>query len=207
MTTISERSPLNILKVRHKSTLKDHTLAFYLDREYKAKFKSEFYKGKILKIAGASYSHNKIATNILVSLSNKIKNLTKKFVALNSDQKVYIPSKNSVLYPDALVIAEKPEFWEGRKDIITNPLIIVEVLSPSSQLYDVFDKFHLYQELPTFTEYIIVSQSANSIEQWFRKDLNTWIKSEMNSMDQVLKVNSLSFEIPLSEIYEDVEFE
>ncbi|MBK7635273.1 MAG: Uma2 family endonuclease [Saprospiraceae bacterium] len=207
MVTISKIAYSETAKHRRRLKLKDHTLEYYLQREEKAKYKSEYYNGKIVKMAGATYNHNKLATNVLVSLSINIKKLQKKFVALNSDQKVYIPSRNSVLYPDALVIADKPEFWQGRKDVITNPLVVVEVLSPSTQTFDVFQKFHLYQELPSFCEYIIVSQTGVAIEQWYRKYLNTWVKSEMNSPDQQLKIYSLSIDIPLSEIYDDVEFE
>jgi Uma2 family endonuclease len=207
MTTISKLAYSESAKMRRRSKLKEHTLDYYLQREEKAKFKSEFYNGKIIKMAGATYNHNKLATNILVSLSMGVKKLNKKFIALNSDQKVFIPSKNSVFYPDALVIADKPGFWHERKDIITNPLVVVEVLSPSSKPYDVFEKFHLYQELPSFCEYIIISQSEVAIEQWYRKDIDTWVKSEMNVLDQFLKMPSLSIEIPLSEIYDEIEFE
>ena len=207
MATISKIAYSETAKHRRRLKLKDHTLEYYLQREEKAKYKSEYYNGKIVKMAGATYNHNKLATNVLVSLSINIKKLQNKFVALNSDQKVYIPSRNSVLYPDALVIADKPEFWQGRKDVITNPLVVVEVLSPSTQTFDVFQKFHLYQELSSFCEYIIVSQTGVAIEQWYRKDINSWLKSEMNSPDQHLKIHSLAIEIPISEIYDDVEFE
>ena len=207
MATISKVGYSETTKLRRRSALKDHTLEYYLQREEKAKYKSEYYNGKIVKMAGASTNHNQISAQITSSLITRIKLLANKFKVYNSDQKVYIPSRNSVLYPDALVIADRPEFWQGRKDIITNPLVVVEVLSPSTHSLDAFQKFHLYQELPSFKEYIIVSQTGVAIEQWYRKDINTWVKSEMNSPDQQLKIYSLSIDIPLSEIYDDVEFE
>ena len=175
MATISKIAYSETAKHRRRLKLKDHTLEYYLQREEKAKYKSEYYNGKIVKMAGATYNHNKLATNVLVSLSINIKKLQNKFVALNSDQKVYIPSRNSGLYL-------------------------------GNQFY-VFQKFHLYQELPSFCEYIIVSQTGVAIEQWYRKDINSWLKSEMNSPDQHLKIHSLAIEIPISEIYDDVEFE
>lgn len=207
MTTISKSPYSESAKIRRRSKLKDHTLEYYLQREEKAKFKSEFYNGKIIKMAGATTNHNQISAQITSSLITRTKRLENKYKVYNSDQKVFIPSKNSVFYPDALVIADKPEFWHQRKDIITNPLVVVEVLSPSSKPYDVFEKFHLYQELPSFCEYIIISQSEIAIEQWYRKDIDTWVKSEMNALEQFLKIPSLNIEIPLSEIYDDIEFE
>ncbi|MBK8627706.1 MAG: Uma2 family endonuclease [Saprospiraceae bacterium] len=207
MTTISKLAYSESAKMRRRSKLKEHTLEYYLQREEKAKFKSEFYNGKIIKMAGATTNHNQISAQITSCLITRTKRLENKYKVYNSDQKVFIPSKNSVFYPDALIIADKPEFWHQRKDIITNPLVVVEVLSPSSKPYDVFEKFHLYQELPSFCEYIIISQSEVAIEQWYRKDIDTWVKSEMNALDQFLKMPSLSIEIPLSEIYDDIEFE
>lgn len=182
------------------------TVEQYFKREEKAKNKSHFINGEIIKMAGGSFNHNKIATNILVGFANRIKKLREKYHALNSDQKVYIPSKNSFLYPDALVISGQPEYWEDRKDTITNPLIIVEVLSDATEKFDFFQKFYLYQEIPSFQEYIIVSQKQVAIEQWYKSGENTWTKSNVDSNDGVLKIKSIPIEIPLSEIYDDVEF-
>lgn len=183
-----------------------YTVDQYFKREEKSKSKNHFINGEIIKIAGASFNHNKIATNVLVGFANRIKKLREKYHALNSDQKVYIPSKKSFLYPDALVISGQPEYWEDRKDTITNPLIIVEVLSDATEKFDFFQKFYLYQEIPTFQEYIIVSQKQEAIEQWYKSGENTWTKSNVDSKYGVLKIKSIDIEIPLSEVYDDIEF-
>ena len=83
---------------------------------------------------------------------------------MNSDQKIRIDSEDTTVYPDALVICEKPEFWNGREDIIVNPFVIVEVLSKSTQNYDRGEKFMLYQRLPSLKEYIVVEQHTPLVE-------------------------------------------
>jgi Uma2 family endonuclease len=182
------------------------TVEQYFKREEKSKYKSHFINGEIIKMAGGSFNHNQISAQIISSFIVKIKLLSEKYKVSNSDQKVFIPSKNSFLYPDALVISGQPEYWEDRKDTITNPLIIVEVLSDATEKFDFFQKFYLYQEIPSFQEYIIVSQKHIAIEQWYKSGENTWTKSNVDSNDGILKIKSIPIEIPLSEIYDDVEF-
>ena len=128
----------------------NYTLAEYLLREARVASKHEFYNGLIIKMAGAKFKHNAIASNTLSALNAALKTLEKKYWAINSDQKVYLESENIALYPDALVICEKPEYWNGREDLLTNPLLIVEVASKTTRQYDRGEKFMLYRSLPSF---------------------------------------------------------
>jgi len=132
--------------------------------------------------------------------------LKNRFTAINSDQKIWIPKLNSVLYPDALVISGQPDYYTNRKDIICNPLVVVDVLSPKSQTYDLFEKFGLYQSLPSFMEYIIVSQSNAEVVKWYKVAENTWQKTEYTAISENVDLQSLGVSIPLSDIYYDVEF-
>ncbi len=206
MSTVKDTP--KVIKFRRSPSKKPKlfTVEQYFAREQKSEYKNHFINGEIIKMAGGSFNHNKIATNILVGFANRIKKLERKYHALNSDQKVYIPSKNSFLYPDALVISGQPEYHEDRKDTITNPLIIVEVLSDATEKFDFFQKFYLYQEIPSFQEYVIVSQKQAAIEQWHKSGKDTWTKSNVSSIEEVLKIKSIAIEIPLLEIYDDVAF-
>jgi len=195
-----------LLKYKKRASLKSYPLDVYLQREEKSKYKSEFYDGKIVKMAGATFIHNKIATNILTEITVRLKGLKNRFTAINSDQKIWIPKLNSVLYPDALVISGQPEYYNNRKDIICNPLVVVDVLSPKSQTYDLFEKFGLYQSLPSFMEYIIVSQSNAEVVKWYKVAENTWQKTEYTAISENVDIQSLGVSIPLSDIYYDIEF-
>lgn len=105
----------------------------YLDRENKSDIKHEFLNGKIRKRPGSSFYHNQITVQISSAILSELENNNKPFRVLSSDQKIYIPQLHQILYPDALVVYQKPEFWNQRKDVLLNPILIVEILSPSTE--------------------------------------------------------------------------
>ncbi len=177
----------------------------YLDKEAKSAEKHEFYNGKIRKMPGSSYNHNKIGANIIIALGQIIENKQLPFEVISSDQKVYIPKLNQVLYPDALVVYQKPEFWNERRDVLLNPILIVEVLSPSSENYDRRDKFMSYKNIPSFREYVIVSQDKMEVETWYREEPFLW--RETNHTDGgSIKLSSIGISIPMDKIYRNIEF-
>lgn len=184
---------------------KSYTLAEYLDKEEMAVNKHQFFNGKIQQMAGAKFKHNQISTNTTFAFKSAIKPLEKKFLVLNSDQKIYIASENIALYPDALVISEKPEFHEGREDLITNPLLIVEVLSKSTQGYNRGEKFMLYQRCPSFQEYILIEQETLKVESWCRIKENTWERTFETDRSKSLAIRSIGVELSLEDGYADVE--
>ena len=105
------------------------TLEEYLEREKRTKYKHEYYDGKIVRMAYSIAPHNEIAINISTAIKIAIKGLPKKYRVFNSDQKIYFPELNHGAYADVLVVCEQPEFWQDNDLLITNPLLIVEVLS------------------------------------------------------------------------------
>lgn len=185
---------------------KIYTLEDYLLREERSTTKHEFYNGQIIPMPGSKYHHNKVATNIIIALDKGISNLNKYYEVINSDQKVYIEAENTAVYPDALVISEKPEFWQGRTDLITNPIVIVEVLSKSTRKYDLKDKFSLYQLIPSFKEYITVEPNKPQVQAWFMQDEETWKVHKANDLSQHILIRSLGIEIALKDIYRNIEF-
>jgi Uma2 family endonuclease len=185
---------------------KVYTFEEYLRREEKAVEKHEFYQGKIIKMPGGTDIHSEIAGNMIATIKVAVRPLPRKFKVYTSDLKIRIESLDSGVYPDALVICEKPEYWQDRHDVIVNPLVIIEVLSPSTQTYDRMGKFDLYKELPSFQEYVLVSTNNFSVETRFREEPDLWrIKTETN-IENVVNLRSLGVSISMADIYENIVF-
>lgn len=181
---------------------KTYSLAEYLAKEEQSIHKHEFYNGQIIRMPGSKYKHNQIATNITRFLGNEVEKIEDKtFLVLNSDQKIYIPAENVSLYSDALVISEKPIFWENREDLLLNPLVIVEVASKGTRGYDRGEKFMLYKNIPSFKEYVLIEQDKHSVETWFRQDAETWKVNTVEGIDAVVSLRSIEVSLALKDIY------
>lgn len=192
--------------LRKPRSNKIYTHEEYLRFEEKSKGKNEFYKGLIIPMAGAKLRHNQIATNITTAIKIAVRGLVHRYIVLNSDQKIRIEAEDTTVYPDALVICEKPEFWNGREDVIVNPFMIVEVLSKSTQNYDRGEKFMLYQRLPSLKEYVVVEQHTPLVESWYQIEENTWQKTAAHGTEGVLSLRSLGVTLRLDEVYEHITF-
>ncbi|MEY4903963.1 MAG: hypothetical protein RLZZ292_1778 [Bacteroidota bacterium] len=201
MTTLAAPRPL----VDKKRGDTYYSLEEYLRREERNTYKSEFFNGQIIRMPGGKTSHNLIANNISTALRYTIKNSNLDFITFNSDQKIYIPNQEIVVYPDALVISEKPEYWNNRKDLITNPLLVVEVLSKSTRGYDKGEKFMHYRTLPSFKEYVLIEQDECKVEIWFRAKENTWEITTVTDNDALIYLNAIGISISISDIYENIE--
>jgi Uma2 family endonuclease len=185
---------------------KVYTFDEYLRREEKAVEKHEFYNGKIIKKQGKTDIQSEISVNITATLKLTVRPLPRKFKVYTSDLKIRIESMDVGVYPDALVICEETEFWNNRRDVIVNPLVIVEVLSPSTQAYDRMGKFELYKLLPSFQEYVLVNSDKHSVETRFQEETDLWrIKTETN-VENAVTLRSLGVSISMADIYEDIIF-
>ncbi len=183
-----------------------YTFEEYLRREEKAVEKHEFYNGKIIKMPGGTYIHSQISANAISALKIVVRPLPKKFRVYSSDLKIYIEPSGIGVYPDALVICQEPIFWNNRLDVIVNPLLIVEVLSPSTQSFDRMGKFDLYKSLPSFQEYVLINADKHSIETRFREEPDLWrIKTE-DDINNSVSLRSLGVSISMTDIYEDIIF-
>ncbi len=185
---------------------KKYTLEEYLLRESRSTSKNEFYNGQIVSMPGFKYEHNKITTSVIIALDKAISGLPIYYEVINSDQKVYIEAENTVLYPDALVVCEQPEFWKGRKDLVTNPILIVEVLSGSTRKYDLKDKFLLYQRIPSFKEYILIDPAKPQVQSWFKQDEETWKINRVEDLTKSIRLRALGIDLALSDIYRRMVF-
>lgn len=165
--------------------------------------RSEYMKGKIIGRSGSNLSHNLITGNIVAGLYTRLgKNGC--FIFAN-EMRVSIPSANSYFYPDVGVVCEEPRFEDDVFDILLNPIVVVEVLSPSTEAYDRGDKFAHYRQLESLQEYILVSQDKVRIDHYVRHAAQ-WILTDFQELDQQLPLTSVQCELSLQEIYESVPF-
>jgi Uma2 family endonuclease len=178
----------------------------YLALEEKAAYKHEFFNGKIKQMPGASYQHNVIATNLTTHINNLLEAQTKPFIVCNSDMKIYLPRYRHFVYPDAVVIFERPVFYENRKDIILNPILIVEVLSASTEDYDKGTKFLKYKSLTSFKEYVLVEQDMPEVTCFYRQTEKVWEEASADQLNETIHLKSLDIHLSLGRIYRNIEF-
>lgn len=177
----------------------------YLALEAKAAEKSEYFNGEIFTMAGASLNHNRIINNLYFILRTAFKTLPQlNCEAFTSDIKVWIKQTNAYTYPDILIIQGEPDSVENHNNMITNPKIIIEVLSDSTQSFDRKGKFDIYRTLPSLQEYILISQDKIQIEHFNKIAAKHWEMHEYNETDNSFSLASLPVEIVLQEIYTKV---
>jgi Uma2 family endonuclease len=182
------------------------TMTQYLHFDEQVAEKHEFVNGKLTKMSGGTFNHNQIAANLLALLKNLLKTKAHKYYVLGSDMKIYIPELDNIRYPDVVVIAEKPEFFRRRKDVITNPLLIVEVISPSTSKFDTNGKFEEYQSIPTLQDYVVVSQEAPYVSVFHREAADLWRSQVCKKLSGNVPLKSIEVEMPLVEVFDGVKF-
>ncbi len=154
------------------TTLERISILDYLKRERDSMQKTEYVQGVERKMTGATYNHNCIVVNLIKKISDKIDN--KRYKILSSDQKIWIPEKQAFYYPDVFILTMPPQFYDEKKDIITNPICIFEVLCESTRNYDKAEKFDSYRTIPSFLEYYLVEQDKQLVIQYIINSKGNW---------------------------------
>ncbi|QHT69702.1 Uma2 family endonuclease [Rhodocytophaga rosea] len=191
--------------MRNFSTQKQpYTKEEYFALEETSEDKFEFENGEVFAMSGGTANHSLITGNIITALNIALGN--KNCRVFSSDMKTAIDAAESYVYPDAQVICGKVEYAEGRNDIVTNPLLVVEVLSDSTERYDRGKKFKKYQTLSSFKEYVLISQAEPLVETFVRQDENHWLYTFTEGMDSVVQFPSIGVAIAIADIYRKVEF-
>ena len=175
----------------------------YLAWERKADIKHEYLRGEIIAMSGASYEHTLITMNISGELYIQLKGTA--CTVHTNDMRVRTSPETSYFYPDVVVVCDKPRFEDDTFDTLLNPIVLVEVLSPSTQAYDRGEKFKHYQQLTSLQEYILVSQDEVGVER-YRRQGTEWQPTEFRSLEDVLSLSSIDCELSLDDIYRRVEF-
>jgi Uma2 family endonuclease len=177
----------------------------YLKLEETAESRSEYRDGEIIPMTGGTPNHNQIALNFSAAIKAALRG--QPYRVFMTDLRLWIPQRKIYTYPDVMIASHPIELLEGRKDTITNPLIIAETLSKSTESYDRGKKFEHYRTLPSFQEYILIDQYRIHVEQFSKTESGKWLFSEYDGEAAVLSLTSVQFQISLPDIYEDIEFE
>ena len=183
-----------------------YSVVEYLRREQDSREKHEYREGEIVEMPLRNADHSLILANVICELGNRLQGGRCRLY--ESSLRVGIPNISVYVYPDAMVICGSPllDPHDAHKTTITNPRIIVEVLSPSTEGYDRGMKFSRYREIESFEEYVLIAQEGPSIETFLRQPDSTWSLAAYNGRDAIAKIRCLGVELPLAEVYAGVEF-
>lgn len=153
-------------------------------------------------MTGASREHNLIAANIIISVGQQLK--VRPCELYPSDMRVFIPATNKYTYPDVVAVCGEPRFEDAEVDTLLNPMLIVEVLSDSTEAYDRGKKFRDYRSIESLTEYLLVSQDESRIEQYVRQSDGNWLLTEKRFLEDVLTLVTLECTLVLRDVYDKV---
>ena len=176
----------------------------YLELEEKAEYKSEYRDGEIIPMTGGTTNHNKIALNFAANLKFGLKK--QNYDVYIGDVRLWIPRYRQHTYPDIMVIQGEPIYTGANTTTVMNPLLIAEILSKSTSNYDQSDKFMYYRSIPEFKEYILINQYQYHVMQYVKTDDSKWIFTELQSESDILTLETIDFQISLSDLYEQVNF-
>lgn len=174
----------------------------YLAMEETAVEKHEYYRGEIFAMSGAKVPHNRIAGNVYAILHQRLKGSNCR--PYHSDQRIHIESNTLFTYPDISVVCGEDITLNNDNWNILNPIVIFEILSPSTKNYDRGEKFMLYRDIPTLREYILVDSEHVHIEAFRLNVTHRWELEEYNSLEDQLPIKAINETIPVSEIYDGV---
>ena len=177
----------------------------YLQLEETAEHKSEYIDGQIIPMPGGTVNHNRIAGNFYATLNFAFRQQNYEVFAV--DLRLWIPEKRIYTYPDVMIVAGEPEFFNNRRDVITNPQVIIEVLSKSTKGYDREGKFEAYRTISSFQEYLLIDQTRIHVEQFSKTGKKRWTLCEYDEEDQAIALATVPFEISLQDLYNKVNFQ
>ncbi|RYD81979.1 MAG: Uma2 family endonuclease [Verrucomicrobiaceae bacterium] len=176
----------------------------YLALESAVREKSEFIDGEIRAMGGAGFDHNAIMINTATELSLRLRG--KRCRVMAADLRVKSGLSNNYFYPDIVGFCGDPELRREGTDTLLNPVMLLEVLSPSTEGYDRGEKFLQYQQIASLQQYVLVSQLYPRVEIFTRSQGGRWEYEVISSLSEAVRLSSLDVEIPLAEIYRDVNF-
>lgn len=177
----------------------------YLAVERESDTKSEYFDGTVYAMTGASLRHIQIVSNLTIELGTQLR--ARPCRALPSEMKVRLPDSRKFFYPDMTVVCGKPLFHDERTDIILNPVLVIEVLSPSTEAFDRGAKFQAYQTLNSLMEYVLVAQDKPVVEQYVRRADGKWDYTAVIGLESSLLLPSVECTLNLSAVYDKVDFD
>ncbi|MDA1052922.1 MAG: Uma2 family endonuclease [Planctomycetota bacterium] len=179
------------------------TAAEYLEWEREQTERHEFFGGEVFSQAGGTRRHSLIGTNTAGAIRNLL--VEHECEAHGSDMRIHIKATDYYAYPDVSVVC--PPLEGETNDVISNPALVVEVLSPSTEDYDRGTKFGHYRLIPSLIDYLVISQDKPRVEHHWRAKDGLWLLRDVEGLDGSLHLTSLACELPLVEVYAKVEFD
>jgi Uma2 family endonuclease len=176
----------------------------YLARERLAETKSEYYDGETFAMSGGSEEHSLIATNAATELNLQLRERPCK--VYNSDMRVQVAEEGPFTYPDVTVVCGEAQFADAEVDTLLNPTLIVEVLSPTTELWDRGGKFEQYRQRESLQEYVLIAQDRPHAERFSRQPDGQWLLAEVNGLEAVLALPAIGCELALAQVYHKVTF-
>ena len=183
-----------------KTLISEHD---YLEEERKALNKSEYYKGEVFAMTGATQNHNRIVASIIITIGQYLKN--KNCHIYPGDLRVHNPENGLYTYPDVTIACGKEEYLDEEFDTLLNPTVLIEVLSPTTENYDRGTKFKLYRSIPSLKNYIMVSISEVSAEVYTRMDNDEWNLSLAKDKEGMIHISAIDYDLSLKDVYAQVE--
>jgi Uma2 family endonuclease len=174
----------------------------YLDLEVESDIRNEYRDGIIVPMTGGTPEHNKIASALNALLWFSVRE--QPYSVFVTDQRLWIPAVNLYTYPDVMVIADPVELKPGRKDTVTNPLLLAEILSESTKNYDRGEKFEAYRTIATFQEYLLIDQKRPYVEHSVKQAEDQWLMTEYRSLNDRIQLISVPAELNLKDLYAGV---
>lgn len=181
------------------------TLDEYFALEASSDERHEYYRGEVFAMSSGSANHNRITGNVYLALRNALGN--RPCEAFVTDMRLLVKRRQLYTYPDVMVVCGQLEFAYQRSDLIANPTVIFEVLSPSTENYDRGKKFnYFYRTIESLQEYVLIDQERILVEHLRRSDERNWQLAVLDDISDTLTLPSVDVSIPLAEIYHRVEW-
>jgi Uma2 family endonuclease len=171
----------------------------YLVIERQAEYKSEYVDGVIYTLAGSSKRHNLITGNIITELNIQLRKTPCE--VFPSDMKVRVPDSRKFFYPDVSVVCDESRFADDERDVLLNPVLIVEILSESTAAFDRGKKFQSYQQIESLQEYLLVSQDEYVLEHFLRQENDHWLYTKSSGLDEVIELPNVKCQLTLRDVY------
>jgi len=167
--------------------------------------KHEYVAGQVFAMVGATFNHNLITANLARQLGNQLQ--SRPCTVLSNDMRLRIQAADACAYPDVVALCDKPAFYDGRKDVLTNATLVAEVLSPSTEGYDRGGKFAIYRNLPSLRQYLLIAQDHLAIDVFTRQPDGRWLLDAYTDPEASISCESIGCTLILREVYDKVEFE
>ena len=205
---ITAPAPLPLAMPKAKPRERLYSIEEYLALEETSLDNHEFHNGKLIPMAGGMPNHSLIKARTVTALNNKLDESKQRSLVFNSDIRIHLPMFGRAVMPDAVVVTGTPRFSiEKPVGLLLNPTLIIEVLSEGTESYDRGDKFARYRTLPSFEEYVLVSQHQPRVETFVKKDGKWFIHEDASGMDASVELVTLGLHIALADLYRNVVFE